>query len=359
MTSLNELLIVDSLRPAMVGRREQIAAKLTEVPPLEIVYDNLLQWEKLYVAANAPATVKALKADWGVFDAWCMREKVSGLPIESETLVRFLTDMVIAGKKRSTLNRYVNTIRVVHRGAGLNDPTHFPMWRLQWGAIVMRLSKTSRNAPLQAEPLRAKHVNQIIATLGTSLLDLRDAALIRVASDTLCRESELAEFRIEDMVEADVGDWSIDLRRSKTDQEGFGQSRYLSQESKAAIDAWCAAAELTSGYIFVPVGRRRKVSVNGKGEKKLGAEEVARVIRRRAVAAGISRGSLMSGHSARVGSTIDLVEDGANLVDIQYAGGWSSTRMVQHYGKRAMAGRGAMAQLRKGRGRPAASKVED
>ena len=349
MTSSNEILIVDSLRPAMVGSQDLVAPQAKALPSAIVISENLFEWERLYVAANAPATVKALKADWGVFDAWCMRENVCGLPIASDTFVRFLNDMMIVGKKRSTLNRYINTIRVVHRGAGLNDPTDFPLWSLQWGAIVKRLSETNQNAPVQAEPLRSKHVDQIVANLGTALIDLRDAALISVASDTLCRESELAKLLIEDVKLTDAGDWTIDLRRSKTDQGALGEVRYLSPESKAAIDEWCAAAELERGYLFVPVGRRRKVSVNGRGEKSLGAAEVARVIRRRAIAAGIQGGSLMSGHSARVGSTIDLVENGANLVDIQYAGGWHSPRMVQQYGKQAMAGRSAMAELRKGR----------
>lgn len=83
-----------------------------------------------------------------------------------------------------------------------------------------------------------------------------------------------------------------------------------------------------------------------KERKPLGAVQVARILRRRAVRAGVPEGVLLTGHSGRVGSAIELLEAGFSVTDVQFAGGWKSPRMVLHYGKRAMPGRNAMAKLR-------------
>lgn len=344
--STTDLLVVDSLHDALVRPQAlaQAATRAAPMPSLATIRDRLLAWETKYRLAQAPATLKAVRADWQVFLDWCDRNRVWALPIASTDLLRFLTDQVVLDKKRSTINRYVNTIRLIHEAAGLPAPTDYREWKLDWRGIVRRLEAAGANAPRQAEALRTEHVAQILDMLGESLLDVRDAALISLASDTLCRESELAALRLEDFRPSNHA-WTVDLRRSKTDQEGLGSSRYCSPATKARVDAWCAAASITGGYLFLPVGNRRTL----KGEtppKAIAPAEIARIIRRRAVQAGIDVGHRMSGHSGRVGSAIELIENGAALTAIQFAGGWKSQRMVQHYGKRALAGQNAMADLR-------------
>src|SRR5690606_4602405 len=118
-------------------------------------------------------TLKAVRADWQVFLGWCDRAGVWALPVASKDLIRFLTDQLVLGKKRSTLNRYVNTIRLIHGAANLPDPTHYPDWKLDWKHLVVRLAERNANAPQQTEPMRTTHVQQILASLGDSPLDLR------------------------------------------------------------------------------------------------------------------------------------------------------------------------------------------
>lgn len=348
----HELLVADSLDLMLVRPAAAASAPVAPQPSPEAIRARLLKWEGKYCAARSVATLRAVRADWQVFVEWCERNRTWALPVASHDLLRFLTDQVVLGKKRSTIDRYITTIRLIHKGAMLPDPTHYADWKLDRQAIVMRLAENDANAPEQAEPMRTEHVRQILASLGDAPLDLRDAALISLASDTLCRESELAVLKVEAIEQAGDG-WSVDLRRNKTDQAGLGTARYCSPATKTRIDRWCATAGIKRGYLFIPVGKGRSFTAPPAKERKpLGAIQIARILRRRAVRAGVPGGALLTGHSGRVGSAVEMLEAGFSVPEVQFAGGWKSPRMVLHYGKQALAGRNAMAKLRKAQSTP-------
>lgn len=350
------LLLVDGLQPELVAPdapipRWPIERPLPHQPPtaFEAIVARLRVWEAKYEKAKRPNTVKALRADWNEFKAWCGRARAWPLPAAPETLLRYLYDQVVLGKKAATLTRYVNSIRTLHQAAGLPCPTAQPDWALDWQAVLNRLGDAGRMVPTQATPLTSDHVAQIVDTLGDSLLDLRDAALMCLATDTLCRESELAELRVEDFKHGALG-WTVRVRRTKTDRHGLGQmgaERHVADETKAAVDAWCAAAGITEGYLLLPIGRKHTLEpTRGAQSRPIRPKEVARIIRSRALRAGVPGAASMSGHSARVGSAVEMIENGASVQDVQFAGGWQSSRMVLQYAQTAMAGQGAMATLR-------------
>ncbi|OCG82128.1 hypothetical protein LMG667_19735 [Xanthomonas euvesicatoria] len=350
------LLVVDDLQPELVAPDSPVPRWPTERPvpsrppsAFEAIRARLQVWEGKYEKAKRPATVKALRADWNEFKAWCARAGAWPLPATPDTLLRYLTDQVVLGKKASTLTRYVNSIRTLHKAAGLPCPTSSTDWALDWEGVLNLLSERDQVVPKQATALKSPHVIQILDSLGESLLDKRDAVLIAMASDTLCRESELAQLRMEDLMHGANG-WAVRLRRSKTDRHGtsnLGAERHVSDETKAALDAWCAASGITTGYIFVPLGKKRHVDPTAiPRDRPLRAKEVARIIRTRAVQAGVADGVTMTGHSARVGSAVEMIEHGATVQDVQFAGGWLGTQMVLKYAQTALAGQGAMATMR-------------
>lgn len=360
------LLVVDGLQPDLIAPYSPIPRWPAERPApqqppsaFEAIRARLQVWEAKYEKAKRPNTVKALRADWSEFKAWCGRANAWPLPATSETLLRYLGDQVVLGKKAATLTRYVNSIRTLHQAAGLPCPTAHPDWALDWQGVLNRLSELERVVPTQATPLTSTHVAQILDVLGDSLLDLRDAALISLAADTLCRESELAHVTLEDFKRGTVG-WALRVRRSKTDRHGISQmgaERHVADETKAAVDAWCAAAGIVEGFLFLPIGRRRNVAAAALSHSRpIRPKEVARIIRSRALRASVPGAATMSGHSARVGSAVEMVENGSSVQDVQFAGGWQSPRMVLQYAQTAMAGQGAMASLRaKQRSRRASS----
>ena len=78
-------------------------------------------------------------------------------------------------------------------------------------------------------------------TVCAGLQGLRDAAIIRVMSDTLARISEVAALRHAD-VEADAtGGGTVLIRASKSDQQGEGSTRYVGPATLSPI-RWAPTA---------------------------------------------------------------------------------------------------------------------
>jgi len=355
MSNAAVLLVADSL---MSVRTSFVDAKTLEV--MKAAGARLREWERRYAAASSEATLRALRSDWHVYIAWCEKMDLIPLPMPSPTLIQFVRDMVSEGRKRATIDRYIWAVREVHKAAGFPDPTQHPDWRLEFKAVVRVLAKLKRNGRKQAEPLKFEGVQAIIETIEGDLPEprsslvrlrrLRDAALIALASDTLCRESELVVVSLDDIQPSSDGAYSLRVNQSKNDQEAKGSFRYVSPETKELIDRWCAAAQIEKGFIFLPVGGRKKSTPGAMPH--LRPLEVARIIRRRATQSGVENGEKMSGHSTRVGSAIDLIDGGESYTATAYAGGWKSEAMVRQYAQQAEAGINAMSRVRRHQRKP-------
>ncbi len=169
--------------------------------------------------------------------------------------------------------------------------------------------------------------------------------MIRLGSDALLRVSELEALTVDDLEVQPDGSGTITIRRSKTDQAGRGQVRYVGAPTVAAIRRYQLAAGVADGWLL------RRVDKWGTVGGSLGVRSIRRIITRRAARAGV-RGRV-SGHSLRVGSAQSLVAAGATLAQLQQAGDWRSPRMASHYARHQLAAQGAVARLRYGVEAPA------
>jgi integrase len=141
------------------------------------------------------------------------------------------------------------------------------------------------------------------------------------------------------------GTWALRVERSKTNQEGTKQDfRFVSDDTVRRIEEWKTAAGITEGPIFLSLGGRPK---HGKAPPPyLRPQQVARIYRRRALQAGLPDAGVISGHSTRVGTALDLSNNGATTREIALAGGWASEESVGRYTRKSDAGRNAVARLR-------------
>ncbi|UXF74616.1 tyrosine-type recombinase/integrase (plasmid) [Stenotrophomonas maltophilia] len=343
-----QLLVVDSLAPGLLlAQGEPVHSDTPAMPGPAAIRQRLSRWEGKYVKGRSVATIKAVRADWGVVTTWCERAGRCVLPMAEADLVLFLTDMLRLKRKKATLVRYVRTIALIHRAAQLPSPQQHPEWQDDWAVICRQLAELDLVAPKQAPPLRTSHVDAMLATLGNTPIELRDAALISLASDTLCRESELVQLQLRDILPAQSGgDFTVYLGRTKTDQDGMGAYRFCSADTHARLMAWCRCAgiEREEDHLFLPVGRRKQFVRPDTGQPMLPVQ-VARILERVARRAGV--GVRFTGHSARVGSAVEMTEGGASVRAIMDAGGWEAERMVLQYTKQSRAGQNAMADLRR------------
>lgn len=183
--ALQELTAVPAIAPDIHAPRPALASSV------EAVLARLASWSSDFATGSAPATVKAVRSDWTQYLAWCEATGTTPLPASVGQLEAFLTAAIDKGRKRATVDRYLYTVGLVHIAAGLPSPSKDPDWPVKWKKLIRRLKSTGGHARKQAGELDSAGVETILATLGESPRDLRDAALLAIASDTLCRESEL------------------------------------------------------------------------------------------------------------------------------------------------------------------------
>lgn len=156
---------------------------------------------------------------------------------------------------------------------------------------------------------------------------MRDAAMISIGYDTLCRRSELVAVRSEDIEPRPNGGANILVRRAKNDPDGMGRVAASSAASLARLQVWLSAAGITEGPLF------RQVYGETVKSRYLSPILVSRVIKAAARRAGIDTVKIeeLSGHSMRVGAAQDLNRRGCDTLTIMRAGGWRSANIVDRY----------------------------
>jgi site-specific recombinase XerD len=281
--------------------------------------------------ARSANTIRAYRADWADFTAWCETAGLLALPALPDTIVWYLTARALGGLKVATLQRRISAISQVHQLAGHDSPTHSAAVRLVWSGIrrakgVVQEGKT----PTLTEDIRAM-VQTLAPRRGQPWRSrqIRDRALLLVGFAGAFRRSELVALDVEDLDFGRAG-VSLLIRRSKTDQEGRGRRigiPYGTKSDTCPVRALKALLELSgaqSGAIFRRVDRR------GHSGSRLTAQSVALVVKRLATAVGLDP-SRFAGHSLRAGLATSAAAAGASERAIMAQTGHTSVAMVRRY----------------------------
>lgn len=279
------------------------------------------------VGAYSEVTLRGYRNDLEVFKGWCEGSGKSWLPATPEAVAQFV-DQEAPAKSIATVKRRISAIQFVHRMADLPSPIGHSEVHL----AVRRAGRAKRRRPNQALGLTAELLSKIVTACPDTLAGLRDAAMVSVGYDTLCRSSELVAMRVEHLSE-DLS--SIDVPRSKSDPFGDGRIAYLSPATSERLGAWLEAAKLLSGPLFRGL-HTRKVS-----ETALSTSSVRRRIKVAAERTGLERNIVqgLSGHSMRIGAAQDMMTLGFDTIGIMQAGGWRTHSVLARYVENASAAR--------------------
>ena len=286
--------------------------------------------------AFSPNTERALRADLAVYTAWCRSRGLTALPAPPETVADFV-DAMADDRAPATVRRYVATIGVAQRAAGLPEPARAAPVRLALQRMHRRRGRRQRQVHALTWPLRQR----LIEAAGERLIDDRNRALVAVAYDGLLRRSEVTELAVADLAVEPPGWATLLVRRGKTDPEGRGVPVYLARDTVALVRHWLDRGDVASGRLF------RSLTRAGRLGASLHPTQIPRIFRAMAHHAGVPAdvaGSL-SGHSARVGAAQDMIASGIDMAAILHAGRWKSPAMVNRYGERLLAHRSGTAQL--------------
>lgn len=257
-------------------------------------------------ASRSEATLDAYASDLRHFSAWADANHRAAMPADPETVALYLTSMADSFKP-STLSRRVAAISVAHQHAGFPSPTADTLVR----SVLTGIRRTVGVAPKQVAPATIGEIRKMTARMGQSTIEIRDRAMLLLGFAGAFRRSELVSLDLSDLQEHPDG-ILVTLRRSKTDQEGHGDSRAIPFGSDAATcpvratQAWISAAGITDGPIFRPVDRHGNVA-----SSRLSGKAVALVVKRAAELAGLDP-SVYSGHSLRAGFVTTAAANGAS-----------------------------------------------
>ena len=272
--------------------------------------------------AYADVTLRNYRADLKAFARWCAKHDRSWLPADADTIGAFLTEDSEA-VATSTLKRRLSAIVFAHRYSDLPCPSHASAVQL----ALRRAARKKAIRPVQAKGLTAEILAQILAACGDDLLGRRDAAIIAVGYDTLCRACEIVAMRVEHLQAQADGSAAILIPRGKADAEGAGRIAWLSPKTARLLQDWLEISGVSGGPIFrsVHMARAADVALDECSVRRL----VKRAAKRAAIEPALAAG--LTGHSMRVGAAQEMLEAGFDAAAIMTAGGWKTQHVLLRY----------------------------
>jgi integrase len=274
---------------------------------------------ELLRAVIAPNTRRAYQGDLDHFRRWG-----GDIPASALCVARYLAAHAETHSP-ATLTRRVVAIGRAHASGGLPDPTASELVRLTLRGIRRTYGRPQR----RATALRAEHLAAIVATLDTSIKDVRDRALLLVGFAGAFRRSELSAAVCSDIEWRSQG-IVLSLPRSKTDQEGQGRTVAIPCRRDAvcpvnALREWLEAGRITDGPLFRPITKGGQVLGSS-----LSGNATAEIVKQHVMAIGLDP-ELYSGHSLRAGFATSAAAAGVPSWKIRAQTGHASDAMLNRY----------------------------
>ena len=224
----------------------------------------------------------------------------------------------------ATLNRRVVAIGHAHKDKGLASPTRSALVT----DTLRGIRRINGSRQRQVMPLLKADLVKITWKL-TGLIGLRDKALLLTGFAGAFRRSELVALQVEDVRFVTEGAL-INVRRSKTDQNGVGRKVAIPYIKGLhcpvrALKTWLKKSGIKTGALFRRMNRFDQITDYG-----LCAASVALIIKQRVAEAGFNP-KQYSGHSLRAGLVTSAAKAGVSSWKIRQQTAHKSDVVLQSY----------------------------
>ena len=282
--------------------------------------------------AASPNTMRAYRADWQHFAAWCAGHGFVPVPAAPAVVGAYLASLA-ESHAPNTIRRRLAALGKMHR---FNDLPWNPAHRDIQGPLQGLLRQHGRPARKVA-PLTLALLRQLLATCDSSARGRRDRALLLFGFAGALRRSELVALQVEDVAEV-AGGLRLRIARSKTDaaaqgaEIGLPRGRHAETCPVQAFAAWQAVARRRAGPLF------RRISVGGTiGDAALHPDAVRQILAHRCGMAGITLEGFdrLSAHALRVGFITEAYGQGVRDEDIMRHTRHRDIRTMRGYVQRA------------------------
>ncbi len=298
-------------------------------------------------AASSANTRRAYASDWKHFAGWCRRQGLSAMPPAPQTIGLYITACAsgtVGGDRKpnsvSTIERRLSSLSWNYAQRGLTLDR-----RDRHIATVMAGIRNRHAAPpRQKEAILPEDLIAMLETLDRgSLRGLRDRAMLLLGFAGGLRRSEIVGLDVGRDHTEDGRGWieildkgMLVTLRGKTGWREVEIGRGSSDATcpVVALETWLKFARIAHGPLF------RRVKGQGKtvGGDRLNDQEVARLVKRAAMAAGVrgdlgerDRAKLFAGHSLRAGLASSAEVDERY---VQKQLGHASAEMTRKYQRR-------------------------
>lgn len=329
------------------------SSTLVTLPPTESeLSERLKQFvnERGAFSDNTWREIVAAFKRWGRFATSNGMQILPALPADVKL---FILEMDRQGLASSSIKAYVTRLNILHVNAGLEPPNA--------DAGVKRvLRQVSRQAVVagetqgQAVPFRSVDLDVMISLWDGSSdqTQLRDLAFLSVAYNTLLRESEVLRIKVKDVTFTPKGA-IIKVGHTKTTLNATGIIKHLQPRTARHLKNWLETSGLIEQKemcVFCWVHGRSKRAV--PTDKPMTHANANKIFQRAYEATheqkhegNKGRYFTFTGHSARVGAAMDMLDADISLEKIMLEGNWSSPAMVLHYLRHALAEQSVMSEL--------------
>ncbi|CUT17971.1 MULTISPECIES: site-specific integrase [Candidatus Ichthyocystis] len=273
-------------------------------------------------ASTAENTRKTYRSAIIQFERWGGR-----LPATKDMLIKY-----ILGKANhlcpSTLSLHMTAISQWHCYQNIPDPCSDPTIK----KIMIGIRRKHGRPSIKAKPLTVTNMMSFINNLLSkekNIKTIRDMALLQVAFFGAFRRSELVNIQFEDISWTEKG-VTINITRSKTDQEGHGSARAIPFGNPpicpvTALREWIMASNLNEGPVFRAINRWNHLE-----SAPLHPSSINIFIKNIAKECGINPKQISS-HSFRRGFSTAAASENIKFSLIKKQGGWKNDSTVHGY----------------------------
>jgi integrase len=274
--------------------------------------------EKFIQSAIADSTRRAYRSDLAHYEKWggC-------IPSTPEHVALYLAshaEMLSA----ATLARRIVSIGKAHAALGYVSPTESTLVKTTMRGIRRTVGTDQR----RVLPILKEDVVAMVDGLA-GLKGVRDRALLLIGFAGAFRRSELVAIAVEDIEWRQEG-VVVNIKRSKTDQEGAGQkvgipyARGVACPIKA-LQEWLNLSGIQSGKIFRSIHHKKYLSASG-----MSPQSVALIVKSYVKTLGLDA-EKFAGHSLRAGLVTSAIKAGASSWKIRQQTRHKSDAMLQRY----------------------------
>lgn len=315
---------------------------------LPVHLEQLVDRARDYVeAASSANTRRAYASDWRHFTSWCRRHALEMLPPLPETIGLYIT---ACASGAATTDRKPNSVATIERRLSAltwnyaQRGTPLDRKDRHIATVFAGIRNMHAAPPRQKEAVLPEDVMAMLETLDRGTLrGLRDRAMLLIGFAGGLRRSEIVGLDLSRDQTEDGRGWieildqgMVVTLRGKTGwrQVEIGRGSSDATCPVVALQTWLKLARIAHGPLF------RRVTGQGLtvGPNRLNDQEIARLVKRTALAAGV-RGDLsegerqqkFAGHSLRAGLASSAEVDERH---VQKQLGHASAEMTRRYQRR-------------------------